>query len=324
MHPIRLLGALTLSLIPSLTSAPSSLASPSRCPAATIDVATADELRAALDGADPGDVIRLADGTYVGKFVTTVSGTAESPIVLCGTSNAVFDGDGVRGGYGVHLDGASHWRLVGFTVRNAQKGVMVDHGTFNVIEGLTVTHIGDEAIHLRAFSTDNVVRGNTISDTGLRRDKFGEGVYVGSAQSNWCKHSDCEPDESDRNVVEGNTIFDTGAESVDLKEGTTGGIVRDNSFDGAGMTGGDSWVDAKGNDWQIVDNVGVNSPQDGFQMHEILEGWGTGNEFRGNTADVNGPGFGFAATNSDGNVISCDNDVGAADEGFSDQDCVEA
>ena len=67
------------------------------------------------------------------------------------------------------------------------------------------------------------MRGNTISDTGLRRDKFGEGVYVGSAQSNWCKHSDCEPDESDRNVVEGNTIFDTGAESVDLKEGTTGG-----------------------------------------------------------------------------------------------------
>ena len=59
-------------------------------------------------------------------------------------------------------------------------------------------------------------------------------------------------------------------------------------------------------------------------MHEIVEGWGTGNVFRGNTAEVNGPGYGFAATNSDGNIISCDNEVTAADEGFSDQDCVES
>ena len=323
MNRIRVLSTLACSFVPWLSSPPASLASVSPCPAATIDVATADELEAALDDAAPGDVIELAEGTYLGTFATTASGTTEDPIVLCGTSSAILDGDGVRGGYGLHLDGASHWRLVGFTVRNAQKGVMVDHGSFNVIEGLTVTHIGDEAIHLRSFSSDNVVRGNTISETGLRRDKFGEGVYVGSAQSNWCKHSDCEPDESDRNVVEGNTIFDTGAESVDLKEGTTGGVVRNNSFDGDGMTGGDSWVDAKGSDWQIVDNVGVNSPQDGFQMHEIVEGWGTGNVFRGNTAEVNGPGFGFAATNTDGNVIGCDNYVTAADEGFSDQDCVE-
>jgi nitrous oxidase accessory protein NosD len=185
MNRIRLLSALTISPLAWFTSAPPSLASADPCPGATVDVATADELQEALDGAEPGDVLQLADRTYFGKFVTTASGTEASPIFLCGTSNAILDGDGVRGGYGLHLDGASHWRLVGFTVRNAQKGVMVDHGTFNVIEGLTVTHIGDEAIHLRAFSTDNIVRGNTISDTGSRRDKFGEGVYAGSAQSNW-------------------------------------------------------------------------------------------------------------------------------------------
>lgn len=43
----------------------------------------------------------------------------------------------------------------------------------------------------------------------------------------------------------------------------------------------------------------------------------------GNVAEVNGLGYGFAATNTDGNVISCDNDVTGADEGFSDQECVE-
>ncbi|MGH9187273.1 MAG: hypothetical protein ACRD0U_15885 [Acidimicrobiales bacterium] len=56
-----------------------------------------------------------------------------------------------------------------------------------------MSDIGDEAIHLRAFSTDNLAIGNTIRNTGLRRDKFGEGIYVGSAVSNWEKHSGGEP-----------------------------------------------------------------------------------------------------------------------------------
>ena len=271
----------------------------------------------------PGDVIHMADGTYVGTFVAAVTAEPDAPIFLCGSDAAVIDGDGIRGGYGFHLDGVSYWRVIGFTVRNAQKGLIVDRGQFNVIQRLTVTNVGDEAIHLRGFSSDNVVQSNSIRDTGLRRDKFGEGIYVGTAESNWCEHSDCEPDQSDRNVIEFNTISHTGAESIDLKEGTTGGVVRFNNLDGDGMTGGDSWVDAKGNDWLIADNHGVNSPMDGFQMHEIVEGWGTGNVFTGNTADVNGPGLGFAATNTDGNVIRCDNDVTNADGGFSDQDCVE-
>ena len=35
------------------------------------------------------------------------------------------------------------------------------------------------AIHLRSRSTDNAVLDNHVSNTGLRRDKFGEGIYVG-------------------------------------------------------------------------------------------------------------------------------------------------
>ena len=56
-------------------------------------------------------------------------------------------------------------------------------------------------------------------------------------------------------------------------------------------------------------------------MHEILDGWSTANVFRDNVARVNGPGHGFAATNSDGNIISCDNEVTAAEEGFADVEC---
>jgi hypothetical protein len=286
-------------------------------------VSSASTLQSALDAAQPGDVIQLAPGTYDGNFVITPSGTAADPITLCGSAESILDGGDVEGGYVVHLNGASHWRLVGFTVTNGQKGVMADGTVGSVIQGLTVTRIGDEAIHLRRFSTDNLVTGNQVSMTGLRREKFGEGIYVGTAESNWCDITACEPDTSDRNVVEGNTIRDTTAEAIDIKEGTSNGIVRDNVFDGSGMTedGADSWVDIKGNDWLIEGNVGTNSLLDGFQTHEILDGWGTRNVFRGNTANVNGPGFGFSLTPARDNEVTCDNTASAAGEGFSNVTC---
>ncbi len=294
------------------------------CPESTVDVTDADGLSNALAAAQPGDVIRLAAGTYKGRFVATATATDSEPIYVCGSRDTVIDGGGIKGGYALHLDGASGWRLVGFTVRNAQKGVVADRVFGTIFEGLLVEDVGDEAIHLRTFSTDNVVRGNEIRDTGQRRDKFGEGVYVGTAESNWCKYTDCDPDRSDHNVIEGNLIYGTTAESIDLKEGTTGGVVRNNSFDGSALSGADSWVDAKGNEWVIESNVGVNSPMDGFQMHEIVEGWATANVFRDNVARVHGPGHGFAATNTEGNIISCDNEVFDAADGFADVECEAA
>lgn len=283
---------------------------PITCPAATKTVSTADELTAALAAAAPGDSIRLADGTYEGKFVATRSGTDRAPISLCGGKGAVLDGGGVEAGYGFHLDGASRWQLVGFTVRNAQKGVMADRSQRSVLQGLTVTDIGDEAIHLRSFSSDNLVVGNTVTRTGLRREKFGEGVYIGSATSNWEKYSGGGPDRSDRNVVRGNSISATTAEAVDIKEGTTGGVLVDNVFDGSALTeeGADSWVDVKGNNWLIQGNVGRNSYKDGYQTHDVEDGWGTGNVFKANTA-INVKEYGIALTPELGNKVSCDNKV---------------
>lgn len=291
------------------------------CPTATLRVGDADSLAAALKSARPGAVIQLDDATYVGEFVATESGTASAPIWLCGSSHAVLDGDGIHGGYAFHLQGAGYWRLVGFGVTNAQKGVVVDGGTHDVIQGLTVWNIGDEAIHLRTATTYTVVRDNTISDTGLRRDKFGEGVYVGSATSNWCTYTKCKPDQSNYDVIIGNHISNTKAECVDIKEGTEGGKVLDNTFDGSALTGADSWVDVKGNDWLIAGNTGVNSPEDGFQVHEVVDGWGRKNVFRQNVADVNGPGYGFHFAPVQDNVVSCDNKVSGAASGLANTAC---
>jgi hypothetical protein len=294
---------------------------PADCPAATVTVTTAAELTAALAAPPPGSVILLADGEYVGNFVGTGAGTSGQPVMLCGGRGAVLDGGGPEDGYVLHLDRASYWTVQGFTIRNGQKGVMLDGTTQSVIQNLMVEGIGDEAIHLRRFSSENRVVGNTVAGAGLRKPKFGEGIYIGTAESNWCGISSCEPDKSDRNEIRENTISGTTAESVDIKEGTSDGLLIGNKFEGSSMQEADSWVDVKGNGWRIERNIGRNSPLDGFQTHEILDGWGTGNVFRENTAEVNGPGFGYSLKPVRDNVVDCSNAASQAEQGLSNLPC---
>ena len=305
------------------TAAPSASGASLSCPSATKHVSTAAQLKSALAAAAPGDVIDLDPGTYEGNFVASKSGTSTSPIWLCGGSGSVLDGKTTSNGYVFHIDHASYWNLVGFTVRDGQKGVVTDGSSYSNIDGLTVTDLGDEGIHLRENSTYDTVRGNTISHTGNLKPKFGEGVYVGTAKSNWCTYTSCQPDKSDHNTIIGNTIFDTTAENVDIKEGTTAGQILDNSFNGAGLVepGADAWVNVKGNYWIIDGNKGVDSVQDGFQTHQILAGWGNYNTFSNNTATVNGPGYGFHLTPALSNVFECNNVTTGATRGASNIKC---
>jgi hypothetical protein len=273
----------------------------------------------------------VADGTYDGNWKATTPGTEATPIWLCGGPGAVLTNDGHRGGYGLHLDGASWWRVHGLTVTWAAKGIIVDGAHHVEVTGTTVHGVGDEGIHLRKHTTDSLIAGNTIHDTGNRREKFGEGVYIGSSDANWGVLTGGQPDRSDRNTVSGNTIYDTTAEAVDIKEGTANGTVVGNSFDGSGQTeeGADSWVDAKGNNWTITGNTGNHSTGDGFQTHHRnltgsgLGNWGLGNEFAGNFANVQGPGRGFYIhdPSTTGNVVRCSNTVVGAALGYANVAC---
>ena len=96
------------------------------------------------DGIYSGKDVRNPTGTEPGRFVATASGTAAAPIVLVGSRNAMLDGGGPGGGYAVHLNGANHWKLQGFTVRSAAKGIVLDQSNFNELTDLHVTDIGAE------------------------------------------------------------------------------------------------------------------------------------------------------------------------------------
>jgi hypothetical protein len=261
---------------------------------------------------------------YAGQFSTTVSGTANAPITLCGPRSAVLDGGDIKLGYTLHLDGASWWNLVGFTVQGGQKGIVTDHANHDVISGLSVQNVGDEAVHLRSFSSDNTVEGMLIRNTGLLNTKFGEGIYVGTARSNWCLWSSCGPDGSNGNIVRNNDISMTTAENIDIKEGTTGGVISGNQLSGVGMvtSAAKAWINVKGNGWAVTGNNGTESVGDGFQVHRILRGWGLDNVFQHNTANVNGPGYAiYVQSPSLGTVVGCDNVAVGAGSGLSNIGC---
>ncbi|QES41025.1 sheath polysaccharide-degrading enzyme [Streptomyces venezuelae] len=263
-----------------LLAAPSA-ATASSAPTRTIEVSTAAELKAALGDASPGDTIHVADGTYSGNFKTSVAASANSRITLTGSSKAVLK---AGGGYGLHLNGAAYWTVKGLTVTGGQKGIMIDSARGVVVDTVTVHGLDMEGVHFRTSSSDGVIKNSRIYDTGNDDRGMGEGVYVGTANT--------LSDKSDRVQILGNTIGpDVGGEAVDLKEGTTGGKVSGNTFDGRGLTGNhydDSWIDVKGNNYVIENNTGKNTTNNGYETHSQQSGWGCGTVFRANRSTLTG------------------------------------
>ncbi|MEV0319537.1 right-handed parallel beta-helix repeat-containing protein [Streptomyces sp. NPDC050658] len=256
-------------------------AAPAADAAEVIEVSTAAELKSALTAASPGDTIHLADGTYSGNFKTSTAASSGSRITLTGSAKAVLT---AGGGYGLHLNGASYWTVKGITVTGGQKGIMIDSARGVTVDTVTVHGLDMEGVHFRKSSSDGVIKNSRIYDTGNDGRGMGEGVYVGSANT--------LSDKSDNVQIIGNTIGpDVGGEAIDLKEGTTGGEVSGNTFDGKGLTGNnydDSWIDVKGNDYVVADNTGKNTTNNGYETHSQQSGWGCGTVFRDNKSDLTG------------------------------------
>jgi hypothetical protein len=290
-------------------------------------VSTASQLSHALAAAVPGTTIVLAPGIYAGRFTGSGSGTATQPITLCGPRSAVIDGGAINSGYTFHLDHANWWRLEGFSVEGGQKGVITDASSHVLITGLYVHSVGDEAIHLRDFSSYDTVSHDLVRDTGGSSSFYGEGIYVGSAHKNWCRYSGCQPDGSDYDVIIDNDVAQTTAENIDIKEGTVGGLISGNHLNGTGMdpSSATSWVNVKGNDWKVSGNTGIDSVKDGLSDHQVYPGWGLNNVFTTNVLTVNGPGYGiYVQSKRLASVVGCSNQATGAPLGLSNMACTSA
>ncbi|WP_150306994.1 right-handed parallel beta-helix repeat-containing protein [Planctomonas psychrotolerans] len=319
---------------PSAATSASTVAAPvvsqgryANCPTATVTVTSNRELASALGAAKAGDVIAVAPGSYGANFDISAAGTADQPIWICGSRDAVFDAGSFTSGYGFQMTSSSHVILTGMTIRNVKKGVMVVNSSAITVSDIALSDIGEEAVHLRTNTTDSFVLANTIHRTGLYTPEYGEGIYIGSDPSNWCTFSDCLPDRSNRNSVLSNVITATTVEGIEAKSGTEQGWIASNTIDGALLDTryALSWISVSGNDYIVEGNSGTNSPEDGIKSVEVatVEGWGRNNVFVGNSAaDVNPAFYGVRITTpGTGAIVGCDNTLTGTGFGVTNVSC---
>lgn len=328
MRHIRLsaVAVLTLSALVGGGVATATAAVPA---ATTVNVSTAAQLTAALKAAKPGQTIQLAAGKYSGTFIATVNGTSSQPITLTGPAGAILNNGGnpnrIGSSYGFHLE-ANFWHLTGFSVDNSAKGVVLDKASNDVIDGLTVFNIGDEGIHLRDFSSNDTVKNCVIHDTGKQEAGFGEGLYIGTAVSNWPSITGGKPDLSNNETVTNNTFGpNVAAENIDAKEATVGSTITGNTFSGKGESGANFSTDVvavKGNGYTVTNNKMSNGLMDGFEVEQLVAKSGCGNTFKNNSINLNAPGFGFDVKDQSNcknspNVVGTSNTVTGAGKGAS-------
>lgn len=316
---LPLIALMALGLAPMFQSADAA--------AATIQVSSSSQLKSALQSAKAGDTIQLAAGTYTGPFSITNSGASSALINLQGPTSgspAVLTCGTLDSGYGLHVDGADYWRIKYLTVKTCKKGIVLDDSNYVLLHKVVVEKIGQEAIHIRTFSSHNRIQYSTVRDTGLTDPGIGEAIYVGSSVDNWADYTNGKPDKCDYNLIQYNTLGpNVSAEAIDLKEGTTGGQVLNNTIDATGLSGengADCFVAVKGNQYTIADNVATNNTSklvDGMQVYVKSSGWGQNNVFRRNKLTVNAPGYGFwVQSGATGNKIYTDNKASGAQSGL--------
>lgn len=232
----------------------------------------------ALENAQPGDEIILAPGNYVGgtrsvqpfdnfsSFASDADGTASQPIIIRGSSATnkpviTTKVGRVHSWYGLSITG-DYWIIKDIKVTNVAKGVVLDDANNCQLIGLTVIDTGEEAIHLRSGSSNNLIQGCEISYTGQKEGKegFGEAVYIGSDRKRHGNNpGDADYPDCDNNITENCIIgpFIT-ADAFDIKEGTENTVIRNNVFYAEGVTGvnsADSFIDLKGIYGYVYDNV---------------------------------------------------------------------
>jgi len=271
--------------------------------ARTITCSTTAQIHDALKNAMAGDTIIIKAGTYTGStstsgntsafFYSGKNGTSSARITLKGEDPAnppILTGTGYTSGYTFYLKG-DYWTISDIKFKTAKNGIMLDNANYNNLYKLEVYNIGYAGIHLRDGSSNNIVDSCNVHHTGKYSADYGEGVYVGSDYLKWTDNGGSYIKECDNNTIK-NTHFGPYiyAEPIDIKEGTTGTIVENNTFDATGIkgtNGGDSFIDAKGNNAIIRNNVGYQNGAtylyDAFQVHQKFTGWGLNNNFYGNT-----------------------------------------
>jgi hypothetical protein len=105
-----------------------------------VNVSNMSQLQTALSGANPGDIITLANGTYGGAISVSRSGTAANPIFVRGQSQSGVILDATGSTYGITV-GGTNVTVENLTVRSSSWGMRLASTSDAVVRRVKITNV---------------------------------------------------------------------------------------------------------------------------------------------------------------------------------------
>ncbi|MBT8491514.1 MAG: right-handed parallel beta-helix repeat-containing protein, partial [Deltaproteobacteria bacterium] len=194
--------------------------------AEVVSAGPADDVEGLIGGLQAGDELVLADGVYTldERFLVSLTGTAESPIIIRAA-------DGARPHFMRPEDNQNIWDIEGehLVIRGIEfsggsAGLRFMTASFITIEDCEIHDTGDVALRANDSGTYDSFRilRNNIHHT----NNTGEGMYLGCNNDDGCRLAN--------SLIEGNYVHHTNQASVtqgdgiEIKEGGYGNVIRDN------------------------------------------------------------------------------------------------
>lgn len=235
-------------------------------------------IQEAVGAASPGDIIRVARGTYSERVVI------DKPNLRLQGAQAVLDGSGVGGtGIGIHVFGAEGVVISGFTVQSFERGIVLEGATFCRVLQNEVRNNTDKDLSTPPFLSDGIVligaHGNEVLENRVH-DNGHNGIFLIAGSTG--------------NTIRANRTNDNGAQTGAALAGCgvqlTGGSNNGNRITENEVLG-NGWGILLGPSGAMTDNfVGQNRIHQNHRAGVAIFQAATGNFVQQNDARGNGVG----------------------------------
>jgi len=197
-----------------------------RALAEVVELSPGDDVESAINGAQPGDELVLAGGTYelTDRFGVSVHGTEAAPIIVRAADGEtpVLSRAGADQNV-IDVDDGEYLVFRGLEITGGSHGLRLVSARFLTVEECEIHDTGDVALSANSGGQYEALRilRNHIHHT----NNTGEGMYLG------CNENACQMFDS---LIEGNYIHHTNGptveqgDGIEIKEGSYNNIVRDN------------------------------------------------------------------------------------------------